>query len=97
MCEPNIVQTWQTDDYKVLVEDRDGYAYLHCYVYEFKKSVIKELKLLIGEILEWAYSEGYDGVHSLTKNKKMAEIIPGYMLLSDIEHEGDTYGVYKWA
>ena len=92
----NEVNRWEDDDYCLLLEDQQGFLFAHCYVYEEKLSTMKKIKKVCKEVLEWAYSEGYDGVHTYTENKKFAETLPNARHLEDFEEGGRLFGVYKW-
>jgi len=96
MSKVNVVKTIETEDYKVLLQDVEGYLFLHCYVYNHKPSVMKQLKRLDDELLSWADSEDYDGIHAATENRKMARLIPGAKFIQDVEEHGKTVGLFKW-
>ena len=96
MSKVNIVKTVQDEDFKVLLQDHEGYLFMHCYVYEYKPSVARKFRKLIKELLEWADSEYYDGIHAVTENKKFTESIKGARFIEDIDYQGQTRGVYKW-
>lgn len=93
----NIVNKWENDRFSLLLEDVQGYLFAHCYVYDESLSTIKELKSLVKEVVDWAYSDGYDGVHAITDNMKFAEKTMGAKFLEELNQDGRTYGVYKWG
>lgn len=95
--KPNIVKRFVGDNWEVLLEDYDGFLFMHCYMDEMKLSVLRETKNIMSEMLDWAHEDGYDGIHAITENKRFSSMIPGIVYSEDTEYEGTPMGFYKWA
>ena len=99
MYKRNLIRVWETDNYRVSIESEMGYAFLHCTVKHWSKSVLKELQGMIGPVLDWVYDQGYDGLHAYTENGKMARLIPGAKKVSEFtRYNSDVHlDVFKWS
>ena len=93
-----IKKTFYEDDrFKIYLEEVDGYLMVHLAAYEFSKSILQEIKGFWETIRESAYNAGYNEIYTYSKEPRMFHFFPGAEKLGDVEKDGVTYGVWKWA
>jgi hypothetical protein len=95
MYKMNEVKRFVGDEWEVIMQDHNGYLYLHCNMTELKASVLREINGIMDTMLDWAYDEGYDGIHAFTENRHLARL-SGARHIGDAEYEGMNLGIYKW-
>lgn len=76
------------DDFEILVEEDNGVHTLHCYVFRFSPSVMREIIKVFGQVLN-----DYSGhkLYAVTKNAKFAEVMGGRYLATV-----NNYEVFEW-
>lgn len=87
----------ETDDYKISLEEVDGYLMVHVAIYSFSKSILKELKEEWKQICFKAYSSGYDKIYTYSLEERMFKFFPGAKKLGEVSKDGLTYGVWEWG
>lgn len=56
----NVVEVISTENYKAELEVRGGFPFIHIHVFNWNKSVLKEIRESLNEILVEFWSEGID-------------------------------------
>ena len=85
--EWTLIQTTKCKAYILSYQVIDDVEFhVHCEVYNWKLSVMKELYTKLGAILNLARALGFSEVWSVSPNPKFCELYGG--IDSDIKHEG---------
>ncbi len=87
---------YEDDNYKISLEEVDGYLMIHVAIYEFSKAILKELKHHWAVIRERAYASGYDKIYTYSQEERMFKFFPNATKLGEVEKDGITYGVWQW-
>lgn len=96
MTDRKITVFYDGPEYKAEGELCDGLLFLHCTVYQYSKSVVKQIKLNLEIIKSEVRKVGYDlPLFAYTQNSKWTRIVGGEYHTT-FEHEGEIYEVYKW-
>lgn len=87
---------YEDDRFKITLEEVDGYLMVHLAVYEFSKSILKEIKVLWKDIRDRSYMSGYDKIYTYTREPRMFKFFPEAEKLGEFEKSGLTYEVWVW-
>ena len=86
------------DDFEAILEDIDGYLFIHVTVHNYNKHIKKRMMLMWEDICNWAEQNLYDGINCYTPNPKFVKLLGGECeLLRTIQSGDDTYEVLRWA
>jgi len=89
---------YEDKDFEAILEDIDGYLFIHVTVHSYNKHIKARMKDKWNEIRVWAEVQGYDGINCYTPNPKFVKLLGGECeLLRTIESGDDTYEVLRWA
>jgi hypothetical protein len=87
---------YEDENFKVLLEDREGYLFLHVYVFNYNRMIKKQMAEMFEEIKEWADEECYDGIFAYTPNPKFCRVFGKYNHLRTINLGEEKYEVLQW-
>lgn len=82
----------ETDDYKLEIQMIEHQFHVHCLVYNWKPSVLKELYRQVVKVGQYAFSLGYTEVYSVSPNPKFCKLLGAY----SVGQYRDDYEVMKW-
>ena len=88
----NIVYTSEGEHHKFVVEDRNGYAFLHTIRWENSLKAYKAARKALPIALKWLQKEGYDGLHTYTQNERLMKSLPMFVYLQDLATDEDGGG-----
>lgn len=83
----------ETNDFKVYLEEIQGQVFIHVHIYNFSKSILKEIKKYWAEIVYRMYLLGYENLYAYTKDHRIINMIGG---AKQIDKTKDNYEVWKW-
>ena len=89
---------YEDEDCEGILEDIDGYIFVHIIIHNYNKTVKKRMMEKWKEILQWANDNEYDGVNCYTKDVKLVSLLTGggYTVLDTIDSDDNTYEVLRW-
>lgn len=90
-----IKEVYKDENFKVLVEEREEILFLHCYVDQFSKSVLKQMWAVLEELKEACRYYGWDAIHSYTPNPKFGKMLGGFKI-DEFDAAGEHYEVLRW-
>lgn len=88
---PKKIMVYQDDALTFYLEPNNDVVHVHCYVDDWKLSVMKRIYSLTSEILSFAKKEGFKYVVTVTPNPKFAKLFGGEVIdeivINGIQHE----------
>lgn len=87
----------EDENFKVILEDIDGYLFIHVEVFNYNKTVKQRMMLMWEDVKNWADVTHYDGINCYTPNPKFVKLLGGECeVLRTIQSGDDTYEVLRW-
>ena len=83
---------YETDDYRIWMEDINDQLFIHVAIYNSTKTVVTEIKEKWAELMIDAYFNGYEDVFTYTQDNRIIKMIGG---ATNIGQYND-YEVWKW-
>jgi len=83
---------YQNDNFKVYLEEIDEQVFIHVAIYEFSKSILKDIKRVWAEVVVKLFFEGYENLFAYTKDNRIIKLIGGAEKIG----QHDNYEVWKW-
>lgn len=87
---------YETEDFIVYTEEEYGQVHIHCLVYNWKLSVLKNLYLVFGEVMNILKNNGVTELYSVTPNPKFAKMFGGSSEASVVLEGGVIREVIVW-
>lgn len=86
-----------TDDYQITAQLQEGLIFLHCNVYNFSKSVLKDLRDVFEVLCEEARLQGHYTMFSITPNSRFVKALrKPFDVIEEFEKDGESYEVVAW-
>ena len=90
----------KTEDYEMTLEKQGGEFFVHCDVWSFSPSVMKNLKYNFYGLLETFLDSEIDFLYaylpSTRKNVKFCKSLFPCDVVSEVDVEGETYAIVEW-
>lgn len=86
---------YEDENFKVVLEEKDSILFLHCYVENFSKSVLKQMYSVMDELKIACTYYGWDAIHSYTPNPKFGKMLGGFKI-DEFDCMGKHYEVLRW-
>lgn len=83
---------YETNDYRIWMEDINDQLFIHVAIYNSTKSVMTEIKEKWAEFMIDAYFNGYEDVFTYTQDNRVVKMIGGAINVGQY----NDYEVWKW-
>jgi hypothetical protein len=86
----------KTEDYEIAIEQEGDVFFLHCDVWNFSPSVMKEIKYNFYNIVEAFLEAGVDSLYAYTTNAKFCENLLPCEIIGEIELADEAHSIVEW-
>lgn len=83
---------YEDSNFRVYLEEINNQVVIHVVIYNFSKSIFKDVKRVWAEVLVKMYYLGYEEVFAYTKDNRIIKMIGGAKMVGDAK----GYEVWKW-